>query len=54
MVSQIDPSELQFNKAYTYDTEAAFLIIKWLVISLMYCNKLHAWWSTQSQLAALL
>ena len=54
MVSQIYPSELQFNKAYTSDTEAAFLIIKWLVISLMYCNKLHAWWSTQSQLAALL
>ena len=25
MVSQINPSELQLNKANTYDTEAAFL-----------------------------
>ena len=25
MVSQICPSELQLNKAYTFDTEAAFL-----------------------------
>ena len=26
----------------------------WLVITLMYCNRLHAWWSTQLQLATLL
>ena len=38
MVSQIYPSELQLNKANT----------------LMYCNKLHAWRSTQSRLATLL
>ena len=31
-----------------------FPIIKRLVITLMYCNRLHAWWSTQSQLATLL
>ena len=31
-----------------------FLIIKRLFITFMYCNKLHAWWSTQSRLAALL
>ena len=29
-------------------------IIKRLAITLMYCNRLHAWWSTQSQLATLL
>ena len=35
--------------------------IRWLVnidllwqITLMYCNRLHAWWSSQSQLATLL
>ena len=27
---------------------------KRLAITLMYCNRLHAWWSTQSRLAALL
>ena len=37
-VSLIYPSELQLNKANT----------------LMYCNKLHAWRSTQSRLATLL
>ena len=26
-----------------------FPIIKRLAITLMYCNRLHAWWSTQSQ-----
>ena len=31
-----------------------FPIIKRLAITLMYCNKLHAWWSTQSRLATLL
>ena len=31
-----------------------FLTIKRLAITLMYCNRLHAWWSTQSQLATLL
>ena len=25
-----------------------------LAISLMFCNRLHAWWSTQSRLASLL
>ena len=29
-------------------------IIKLLAITLMYCNKLRAWWSTQSRLATLL
>ena len=29
-------------------------IIKGLAITLMYCNRLHAWWSTQSWLATLL
>ena len=29
-------------------------IIKRLAITLMYCNRLHAWWSTQSRLATLL
>ena len=28
-------------------------IIKRLAITFMYCNRLHAWWSTQSHLAAL-
>ena len=27
---------------------------KRLVITLMYCNRMHAWWSTQSRLATLL
>ena len=27
---------------------------KKMAITLMYCNRLHAWWSTQSQLATLL
>ena len=27
---------------------------KRLAITLMYCNRLHAWWSTQSRLATLL
>ena len=31
-----------------------FPIIKRLAITLMYCNRLHAWWSTQSWLATLL
>ena len=31
-----------------------FTIIKRLAITLMYCNRLHAWWSTQSRLATLL
>ena len=31
-----------------------FPIIKKLSITLMYCNSLHAWWSTQSWLATLL
>ena len=31
-----------------------FPIIKRLAIILMYCNRLHAWWSTQSRLATLL
>ena len=30
------------------------LIIKSLAITLMYCNRLHAWWLTQSWLATLL
>ena len=31
-----------------------FSIIKRLAITLKYCNRLRAWWSTQSQLATLL
>ena len=31
-----------------------FPIIKRLAVTLMYCNRLHAWWSTQSRLATLL
>ena len=31
-----------------------FPIIKILLITLMYCNRLHACWSTQSRLATLL
>ena len=31
-----------------------FPIIKRLAITLMYCNRLHAWWTTQSRLATLL
>ena len=31
-----------------------FPIIKILALTLMYCNRLHAWWSTQSRLATLL
>ena len=31
-----------------------FPIIKRLAITLMYCSRLHAWWSTQSRLATLL
>ena len=31
-----------------------FLFIKMLAITLMYCNRLHVWWSTQSRLATLL
>ena len=33
---------------------AQFLNLKWLVITLMYCNRLHSWWSTQLQLTTLL
>ena len=32
----------------------SFPIIKRLAITLMYCNRLHAWWSNQSRLATLL
>ena len=32
----------------------SFPIINRLTITLMYCNWLHAWWSTQSRLATLL
>ena len=28
--------------------------MKILTLTLMYCNRLHAWWSTQSRLATLL
>ena len=28
--------------------------MKKLAITLMYCNRLHAWWSTKSRLATLL
>ena len=31
-----------------------FPIIKRLAITLIFCNRLHAWWSTQSRLAHLL
>ena len=31
-----------------------FPILKRLAITLMYCNRLHPWWSTQSRLATLL
>ena len=31
-----------------------FPIMKRLAITLMYCNRQHAWWSTQSRLATLL
>ena len=31
-----------------------FPIIKSLAVTLIYCNRLHAWWSTQSWLATLL
>ena len=31
-----------------------FPIIKRLAITLMYCNRLHAWWSSQSRSATLL
>ena len=67
MVSQIYPSELQLNKAYTSDTEAAILdlhlsISNDIVSTKTYdkCddndtgNSLHAWWSTQSRLTTLL
>ena len=32
------------------------VVVTWLnmAITLMYCNRLHAWWSTQSRLATLL
>ena len=30
-----------------------FLIIRRLVITSMYCTRLHAWWSTQSRLVTL-
>ena len=42
----------------TTNISAQFIIriyhYKRVVITLMYCNKLHAWWSTQSRLATLL
>ena len=31
-----------------------FLIIKRLVITIMHCDRLHAWWSTQTRLTTLL
>ena len=34
--------------------KAFFPIIKRLAIILMYCSRMHAWWSTQSRLASLL
>ena len=37
----------QFIKIISHD-------IKKLAITLMYCNRLHDWWSTQSRLATLL
>ena len=39
----------------SYDIKGSYHdIIKILAITLMYCNRLHAWWSTQSGLATLL
>ena len=42
----------------SYNFSAQFIklfpVIKRLAITLMYCNRLHAWWSTQSWLATLL
>ena len=37
-----------------YASQSSFGGIKRLAITLMYCNRLHAWWSTQSRLATLL
>ena len=39
---------------FQHSSTKQFPIIKKLAITLMYCNRLHAWWSTQSWLATLL
>ena len=41
-------------KIFQHSSLKQFPIIKRLAITLMYCNRLHAWWSTQSWLASLL
>ena len=37
-----------------YHETLTFPILKRLAITLMYCSRLHAWWSIQSWLATLL
>ena len=41
MVSQIYPSELQFNKANTSDTEAAFLDLYFSISNYIVSTKIH-------------
>ena len=41
MVSKIYPSELQFNKANTSDTEAAFLDLYLSISNYIVCTKIH-------------
>ena len=42
------------NLVFQRSSLKLFAIIKRLAITLMYCNRLHAWWSTQSRLPTLL
>ena len=41
MVSQIYPSELQYNKANTSDTEAAFLDLHWSISNEIVSTKIY-------------
>ena len=41
MVSQIYPSELQLNKAYTSDTEAAFLDLHLSISNVIVSTKIY-------------
>ena len=42
------------KKKFQRSSLKLFPIIKRLAITLMHCNRLHAWWSTHSRMATLL
>ena len=50
MLSLSDNNQVNVVEAFNFTSR----YLDDLVITLMYCSKLHAWWLTQSQLATLI